>query len=223
MAPALNINRETAHKNPRKNDPDGLKQRIFASALTEFSEAGLKGARLERIAEQASTTKRMVVYHFKNKEALYIAVLEYAYTHIRKDELALNLATQPPAEAIRQLTEANFNYHASHPAFIRLISMENMQRGQYARRSEKLRQLNSSALQTLEEILQRGKQLKLFAAEVKALDLHRIISSLCFHYSANQYTFETLFESTRSEEEKLAYYRQMTVDVVMRYLKYDHY
>ncbi|HEI8866402.1 TetR family transcriptional regulator [Serratia sp. AKBS12] len=219
MEPTLSATRETSPKGTRKNDPEGLKQRIFESALIEFSEAGLKGARLERIAEQAETTKRMVVYHFKNKESLYIAVLEYAYAHIRQDEIALNLATVEPKAAMQRLVEASFTYHAAHPAFIRLVSLENMQRGQYARQSEKLKMLNTSALHTLEEILLRGKQQMLFDPQVNARDLHRVISSLCFHYAANQYTFDTLFEGNRSAEEKLAYYRQMTVDVVMRYLK----
>ncbi|CAI0715008.1 TetR family transcriptional regulator [Serratia ficaria] len=214
----MSVHRDPPAKSPRKNDPEGLKQRIFESALAEFSESGLKGARLERIAEQADTTKRMVVYHFKNKEALYIAVLEYAYTHIRQDEIALNLATLPPMEAMQRLVEASFDYHAAHPAFIRLVSLENMQRGQYARQSEKLKQLNTSALQTLEDILQRGVREGLFPAETQARDLHRIISSLCFHHAANQYTFDTLFEGNRTADEKLAYYRQMTVTVVMRYL-----
>lgn len=219
METILSADRQALPKSPRKNDPEGLKQRIFESALAAFSEAGLKGARLERIAEQAETTKRMVVYHFKNKEKLYIAVLEYAYTHIRQDEIELNLAELPPKFAIQRLVEANFNYHAAHPAFIRLVSLENMQRGQYVRQSEKLKQLNTSALQTLEQVLQRGKQATLFDPLVSARDVHRIISSLCFHHAANQYTFDTLFEGNRTAEEKLAYYRQVTVDVVMRYLR----
>ncbi|CAI0698208.1 TetR family transcriptional regulator [Serratia entomophila] len=217
----MSVHRDPPAKSARKNDPEGLKQRIFESALAEFSEAGLKGARLERIAEQAGTTKRMVVYHFKNKEALYIAVLEYAYTHIRQDEMALNLETLPPMQAMRRLAEASFDYHAAHPAFIRLVSLENMQRGQYARQSEKLKQLNTSALQTLENILQRGVREGVFTGDVHARDLHRIISSLCFHHAANQYTFDTLFEGNRTADEKLAYYRQMTVTVVMRYLNGD--
>lgn len=96
MEPTLSINVQVLPKNPRKNDPEGLKQRIFESALTKFSEAGLKGAFLKRIADQAGTTKRMVVYHFKNKETLYIAILEYAYAHIHQDEIDLNLAALPP-------------------------------------------------------------------------------------------------------------------------------
>jgi AcrR family transcriptional regulator len=41
---------------------------------------------MEQIAEKAGTTKRMVVYHFKNKENLYLLVLEHVYTQIRASE-----------------------------------------------------------------------------------------------------------------------------------------
>ena len=71
MEPILSVNGQ----GPRKNDPESLKQRLFASALAEFSEAGLKGTRLE----QAATTKRTAVFNFKNKETLYFAMCAYAY------------------------------------------------------------------------------------------------------------------------------------------------
>jgi AcrR family transcriptional regulator len=77
------LNNDEISATKRKNDPVGLKQRIFAGALCEFAEAGLKGARMENIAEHASTTKRMVVYHFKNKESLYLEVLEHVYPRAR--------------------------------------------------------------------------------------------------------------------------------------------
>lgn len=54
----------------RKNDPEGLKKKILSGALTVFAEFGMQGARLEQIASEAATTKRMVVYHFQNKEQL---------------------------------------------------------------------------------------------------------------------------------------------------------
>jgi len=40
------LNNDEIPATKRKNDPVGLKQRIFAGALCEFAEAGLKGARM---------------------------------------------------------------------------------------------------------------------------------------------------------------------------------
>ncbi|WP_150322309.1 TetR/AcrR family transcriptional regulator, partial [Enterobacter hormaechei] len=69
-------------EHPDHSEESSLKEKIFQSAIALFAEFGLNGARMEQIAEIAGTTKRMVVYHFKNKENLYLLVLEYVYTQI---------------------------------------------------------------------------------------------------------------------------------------------
>ncbi|STQ14375.1 TetR family transcriptional regulator [Enterobacter cloacae] len=91
---------------PEHSEESSLKEKIFQSAIALFAEYGLNGARMEQIAEKAGTTKRMVVYHFKNKENLYLLVLEYVYTRIRASEKALSLADIPPVEALVHLVEA---------------------------------------------------------------------------------------------------------------------
>jgi AcrR family transcriptional regulator len=212
------LNNDDLPATKRKNDPVGLKQRIFAAALAEFAEAGLKGARMENIAEHAATTKRMVVYHFKTKESLYLEVLEHVYQHIRAHETGLDLQALAPVAAMTRLVEESFNYHAEHPDFIRVICMENMMRGQYIRQSSRIKALNQSALTLLEDILQRGKQEKLFTPDASAADVHRLISSLCFHYVANQYTFNALFESHQPPEDQVRHIRQLAVVATLRYL-----
>ncbi|MCS4265664.1 MULTISPECIES: TetR family transcriptional regulator [Serratia] len=212
------MNNDDLPATKRKNDPVGLKQRIFAAALAEFAEAGLKGARMENIAEHAATTKRMVVYHFKTKESLYLEVLEHVYQHIRAHETGLDLQALAPVAAMTRLVEESFNYHAEHPDFIRVICMENMMRGQYIRQSSRIKALNQSALTLLEDILQRGKQEKLFTPDASAADVHRLISSLCFHYVANQYTFNALFESHQPPEDQVRHIRQLAVVATLRYL-----
>ena len=216
MTDVLKNDEITATK--RKNDPVGLKQRIFAAALTEFAEAGLKGARMENIAEHAATTKRMVVYHFKTKESLYLEVLEHVYQHIRAHEMGLDLQALPPVAAMTRLVEESFNYHAEHPDFIRVICMENMMRGQYIRQSPRIKALNQSALTLLEDILQRGKQGREFTPDASATDVHRLISSLCFHYVANQYTFNILFEKHEPQEDQARHIRRLAVVATLRYL-----
>ncbi|MBV6692745.1 TetR family transcriptional regulator [Serratia quinivorans] len=212
------MNNDDLPATKRKNDPVGLKQRIFAAALAEFAEAGLKGARMENIAEHAATTKRMVVYHFKTKESLYLEVLEHVYQHIRAHETGLDLQALVPVAAMTRLVEESFNYHAEHPDFIRVICMENMMRGQYIRQSSRIKALNQSALTLLEDILQRGKQEKLFTPDASAADVHRLISSLCFHYVANQYTFNALFESHQPPADQVRHIRQLAVVATLRYL-----
>lgn len=201
-----------------KTDEASLKEKIFDSAITLFAEYGLNGARMEQIAEKAGTTKRMVVYHFKTKENLYLRVLEHVYTEIRASEKQLNLAGMPPVEAMVQLVQSTFDYHAAHPDFIRIICMENMQRGRFMQQSAVLRTVNRSALDLLEDILQRGQRKQLFNSTVNARDVHRLMSSFSFHFVANSYTFTLLFEDGADSAAQQAHYRAMAVQVVLRYL-----
>jgi len=202
----------------RKNDPEGLKKRILASALTTFAEFGMQGARLEQIAENAQTTKRMVVYHFGNKEQLYIDALEQVYQQIREHETGLNLASLAPEQAIIKLVEASFDYHVSHPDFVRLICMENLSRGRYISQSARLSQLNRSALDLLDDILSRGQQQGLFIKEIETLDVHRLISSICVHQVSNRFTFNTLFSRDKNEDEIIRRNRQLAVTATLRYI-----
>ncbi|WP_324021264.1 TetR family transcriptional regulator [Pantoea sp. JZ29] len=207
----------------RKNDPEGLKKRILASALTTFAEFGMQGARLEQIAENAQTTKRMVVYHFGNKEQLYIDALEQVYQQIREHETGLNLASLAPEQAIIKLVEASFDYHVSHPDFVRLICMENLSRGRYISQSARLSQLNRSALDLLDDILSRGQQQGLFIKEIETLDVHRLISSICVHQVSNRFTFNTLFSRDKNEDEIISRNRQLAVTATLRYIGYSRH
>lgn len=170
-----------------------LKEKIFAAAITVFAEHGLSGARMEQIAIEAQTTKRMVVYYFKTKEQLYLAVLQHVYAQIRETEHQLGLENVPPVEALAQLVKWSVRYHATHADFIRVICMENMQRGKWLKKSGQLKPLNRTALSILEDILQRGQQQGIFQAGLEARDVHRLISSVSFYQVSNFYTFSSLF------------------------------
>ncbi len=51
------------------DEAQSLKDRIFTAAIAVFAEHGLAGARMEQIAGEAQTTKRMVVYYFKTRSS----------------------------------------------------------------------------------------------------------------------------------------------------------
>ena len=174
-------------------DNQTLKEKIFAAALSVFAEHGLAGARMEQIASEAQTTKRMVVYYFKTKDNLYQAVLEHVYTRIRETEQRLGLEKLPPVEALVQLVKWSVVYHATHADYMRVICMENMQRGKWLSVSRQLKPLNRSALSIVENILQRGQQDGIFARGLDARDVHRLISSFSFYQVSNYYSFNSLF------------------------------
>jgi AcrR family transcriptional regulator len=164
----------------------------------------------------------MVVYYFKSKEQLYQAVLQHVYARIRETEQQLGLEQLPPVEALVQLVKWSVRYHATHADFMRVICMENMQRGKWLQATGQLKPLNRTALSILEDILQRGQQQGIFQAGLEARDVHRLISSFSFYQVSNFYTFNSLYLDDPlpeiDDEAMVAHHCDIAVKAVVRFV-----
>src|SRR5580692_84902 len=114
----------------RQRDPERTKLEILAVATQEFADRGFAGARVDEIAAQTRTTKRMIYYYFGGKEQLFIAALERVYSLFRDVEARLDVDHLDPVAAIRQLAQLTLDHHAAHPDFIRLVAIENIHRAE---------------------------------------------------------------------------------------------
>jgi AcrR family transcriptional regulator len=101
--------------------------------------SGSAGARVDRIAERAGANKRMLYYYYGNKEALFLAVLESRYEHIRRAEHGLRLGDLEPVEGMRRLIAFTWNYYLKHPEFLTLLNSENLHQARHLRRSRRSR------------------------------------------------------------------------------------
>lgn len=205
-----------------QDEAQSLKTRIFTAAIAVFAEHGLAGARMEQIASEAQTTKRMVVYYFKTKELLYQAVLQYVYSRIRETEQQLGLENLPPVEALVELVKWSVRYHVEHADFMRIICMENMQRGKWLLASGDLKRLNKSALSLLEQILHRGQELGIFQPALEARDVHRLISSFSFYQVSNFYSFNSLYLEGPlpdiDDEALIRHHSELAVKSILRFV-----
>lgn len=179
-----------------KQDPAGVRKNILAVAMAEFAANGLAGARIDEIAAKTDTSKRMIYYYFGDKERLYGKVLEEAYREVRAGEEDLELDHLSPVAALTRLAEFTFDHHSRHPDFIRMVMIENIHNGQYLARSEQIRLLNAGAVQNLEAICRRGRELGLFRDDVAPLELHWHISAMSFFNVSNRATFSRIFGDT---------------------------
>ena len=201
-----------------QRDAERTRAELLAVATEVFAESGYSGARVDEIAERTRTTKRMIYYYFGGKEQLYLAVLENAYRGIREAEQKLRVNHTDPVEAIRRLAELTFDHHIAHDAFIRLVSIENIHRGEFIARLSSLRDLSTPATSLLDEILHDGHSAGVFRDDVDALDVHLVISSYCVFQVANRYTFGFLFDIDLTETSRRAHLRRMIGDVVVGWL-----
>ncbi|CAM3588042.1 TetR/AcrR family transcriptional regulator [Kibdelosporangium persicum] len=202
----------------RGRDPDRTRADILDVATAEFADKGYTGARVDEIAARMSTTKRMIYYYFGNKEQLYIAVLERAYTGIRTIEQGLDVEHLDPVDAIRQLAGLTFDHHESHPDFVRLVSIENIHRAAHITRSSVLSGLADPALDVLTTILERGRDAGVFRADVDPLDVHMVISAFCVFRTANRHTFNAIFKRDMLDPGLREHYREMLGDLVLAHV-----
>ena len=200
----------------RSRDRDRTQAEILDVATREFAEHGYSGARVDDIAERTRTTKRMLYYYFDSKEGLFVAVLERAYAAIRDAERAVDVDHLDPVAAIRRLAELTFDHHEAHPDFIRLVSIENIHRGEHM--GESLAAINAPAVERIERILEAGREADVFRRDVDAVDLHMLISAYCVFRVANRHTWEALFDRDLLDPDRRDAYRSMLGDVVVSYL-----
>src|SRR5579863_5742189 len=118
----------TSHR-PRlgsRGRPEQSRAAILRAAVREFSEHGMSGARTDAIARSARVNKALLYYYFKDKDALYGAVLDQVFgglvTHL-EEVFSRDL---PPREKILAYAGAHFDYVASHPLYPRIVQGEMM-------------------------------------------------------------------------------------------------
>lgn len=208
-----------AKENARKPDAERTRADILAVARAEFVEHGLSGARVDAIAERTKTTKRMLYYYFGSKEGLYSAVLEQAYADIRASESTLALADLEAMTALRRLIEFTFDYEDSHPDFVRLIAIENIHQAQYLVQTPTIQRVNADVITVLASILARGRAEGVFARDCSAVDVHLMISGLCFYRVSNRHTFGAIFGCDLSAPEVRERHKAMIVETVVGWVK----
>ena len=189
---------------------------ILTVATEEFANYGLSGARVDAIAERTRTSKRMIYYYFGGKDGLYRAVLEHAFRSIRSHEAQTGVAELPPLEGLRKLVEFTFDYEETHPYFIRLVAVENINYAEHLAKLPSIREINASAIETLDGVLQRGRAAGIFRPGIAAFDLHLLITSFCFFRVSNKYSVNTIFGRDIAEAKVRNKHKRLILETVER-------
>jgi len=108
-------------KRPLARDGPASRETILAAAERTFAEAGLSGARVDRIARRAHVNKALLYYYFRSKEGLYRAVLE---EHLREFAREAREVLEAPGNArskVLGFVSAHFDYLSARPLFPSLM------------------------------------------------------------------------------------------------------
>src|ERR1700716_4120650 len=102
--------RHSPSKMGTRGQPAASRAAILRAAAEEFAEHGIAGARTEAIAREARVNKALLYYYFKDKETLYGAVLDNAFSGLKTTVFGVFDSEMPPREKILAYVGAYFDF-----------------------------------------------------------------------------------------------------------------
>jgi TetR/AcrR family transcriptional regulator len=203
----------------RRRDPVATRKKLLVAARRAFAQSGLAGARVDEIAARAGVNKQLVYHYFGDKDALYLAVLEWVYEEIRAQERKLNLEGLQPDKAIKKLIESSFDHLAAHPDFVLLLNDENRGGAKHVRGSRKLEAMHSPLVSMVSKILAEGVRAGTFRKGVNPVHLYISIAGLSYFFFSNTPTLSAIFGKDLASAAAKRTRRRHVVDLVMQALR----
>ena len=101
---------------------DYTRERIIDAAQEIFARDGFAGAKMQEIAGRVGIRRPSLFYHFKNKEALFVAVHEQVFARIERLFRESLLSDGDPFARLDRLSRAVLAVAEEEPDFARLVA-----------------------------------------------------------------------------------------------------
>lgn len=177
------------HASSNMHDQSPNKLRILQIAANEFARKGYDGARVDEIVRRSKVSKNLIYHYFDSKDALFVAVLERAYTKLRKRQQSMGLERSDPIEGISKPVIDSFKYWEQSKHFIAYLNSENFYNAKHIKNSKVIRGTYPALIESIRSVLRRGEEQGVFRSGVDPIDLYISISALGYHFFSNQNTF----------------------------------
>ncbi|WOF72807.1 TetR/AcrR family transcriptional regulator [Parvibaculaceae bacterium PLY_AMNH_Bact1] len=106
------------------NRSEATKRGILDVACQHFSSVGFEGTSTRRIATEAGINHSLIVYHFKNKDGLWKAVMEDLFAIAAAHAAEHCASSDDPVETLRADLHAFVTFCAEHPELHRIMTIE---------------------------------------------------------------------------------------------------
>jgi TetR/AcrR family transcriptional regulator len=187
---------------PTSRNPEATRKKLLEAAYDEFGLHGLSGGKIERVARRAKVNKRLVYHYFKDREGLYSAVLEHAYSLIHRNDDEIKLDMSDPVRALEVLIDRTFERVLALPKVSALIADENQHKAKHIRNAPWMRALHSRLMHQIRAMLKAGNKTGVFRTQVDPVHLFMSILGLSLIYFTNMHTMSVVFSrdlTTRRE------------------------
>jgi len=169
-----------------RGHPERSRGSTLQAAVREFSREVVAGARIDAIARAARVNKALLYYYFKDKEALYGAVLDEVFRGLTVAVLEVLGRDLSPPEKILAYAGAHFDYIASHPLYPRIVQGEMMRagRGGATQLERIVKQYFRPLFGKLAEVLHEGQGAGEFRAVEPLQFIPSMISMIIFYFNS---------------------------------------
>lgn len=198
----------------RKRDPVQSARRLVEAAVEVFSARGPEAATVDEICAGAELNKRMAYHYFGSKAGLYKEAILYVYDRFLSLEVELAAMLLPPEQLLETLVGKYYDFLHDHPAFVRLLSYENLNEGRVV---EKLNIQSKKApiISALRLALEKGQSEKKFRRNIDVNDLLVSIFALCFFFFSNQFTMKQILGKSVMDKSRLETRKKHVVDLLL--------
>jgi len=198
--------------------PEGARERILRTAITEFSEKGYSGARVLTICRKSRVNPRMIYHYFGGKDRLYIAVLEHVLGELRAEELKLDFEHVTPADGMMQLFDFTYEHFGKHPELIHILSGENLLRARFLKKSSRTPVVASPLISMIGELLKRGEKAGVFRRGIDPLQLYVTMVGFAYFHRSNAHTLSIIFKSDILKADWQAEHKRYAKEMMLGFL-----
>ena len=116
----------------RERNPEETKRRILEAAEDEFARKGFGGVRLREVATAAGVHHALLHHYYGDKEGLFRAVVERAFSRLSSRALELLGSTTDIQRLLVDYVDTVVDFHAHSPNLFRLLYFASLDEGSTA-------------------------------------------------------------------------------------------
>lgn len=199
------------YKDKGKSQDTSAEQRIYEAAEKEFMAKGYDGAKMVSIARQAGVSHSMLHYYYRDKETLYLMILDQKVKSFHPIKERLLQQSLSARDLVRGLIEATYDFMEANPDFhafiLKSLDTDIVSKGLIERGFRCAQETDRALGDYLRKAMVRG--------EIRTMEPEDIllnITGLC-HSSVMQLRF--IYSDEKERRAYLDRRRRSTVDFVL--------
>lgn len=168
------------------------KERLILSTIEVISEQGLQGLTTREVAKRQGISESTIFKHYKSKNELIFAVLEYFSQYDQVITESLGMKVLKPIEAITYFVEAYVTYYSNYPEITAIVlSYEGLLHE--VELNDVVRRIFTKRVNTIQGLIEEAKRQNEISSDVDTESLADLIIGLermvILRWRINNYSF----------------------------------